>query len=165
MLADTLSCLYGNIPRDRIGTEEMADGINNGEDNEFLEKYLNNIEFLTDGEIQRKLGLEDEAKRKYPFKRPSISRTLSIIPHVMAKAKKPLSKKCRPDINCRFCKDKEDGCPWHGITATSPTYSPYIDENLQFEENDKADGIEGPNNQSRALVLESVPQISSVDYY
>jgi hypothetical protein len=37
--------------------------------------------------------------------------------------------------------------------------------NLQFEENDEVDGTEGPDNQSRALVLGSVPQTSSVDYY
>jgi hypothetical protein len=35
----------------------------------------------------------------------------------MAKAKNPLSKKCRPGINYRFCKSKK-GCPWHGTTAT-----------------------------------------------
>jgi hypothetical protein len=33
MLADALSRLYEDIPRDRIGTEEMADGINNEDDN------------------------------------------------------------------------------------------------------------------------------------
>jgi hypothetical protein len=167
MLADALSRLYEDIPKDRIGTEEMADGINNEEDNEFSDKYLSTIEFPADEEIERELNLEDEAKRTYPFKPPSIPRTLSIIPHVMAKAKKPLSKKCRPGINYRFCKSKE-GCPWHGTTATFPTYSLYMDEqryNLQFEENDEVDGTEGPDNQSRALVLGSVPQTSSVNYY
>jgi hypothetical protein len=167
MLADALSRLYEDIPKDRIGTEEMADGINNGEDNEFSEGYLNTIDFPADEEIEQELRLEDEAKRTYPFKTPSIPRTLSIIPHVMAKAKKPLSKKCRPGINYRFCKSKE-GCPWHGTTATFPTDSLYMDEkryNLQFEENDEVDGTEGPDNQSRALVLGSVPQTSSVDYY
>jgi hypothetical protein len=48
---------------------------------------------------ERELNLEGEAKRTYPFKPTSITRTFSIIPHVMAKAKKPLSKKCRPGIN------------------------------------------------------------------
>jgi hypothetical protein len=167
MLADALSRLYEDIPRDRIGTEEMADGINNEEDNEFSDKYLSTIEFPADEEIERELNLEDEAKRTYPFKPPSITRTLSIIPHVMAKAKKPLSKKCRPGINYRFCKSKW-GCPWHGTTATFPTYSLYMDEkryNLQFEENDEVDESEGPDDQSRALVLGSVPQTSSVNYY
>jgi hypothetical protein len=37
--------------------------------------------------------------------------------------------------------------------------------NLQFEENDEVDESEGPDNQSRALVLGSVPQTSSVNYY
>jgi hypothetical protein len=37
--------------------------------------------------------------------------------------------------------------------------------NLQFEKNDEVDGTEGPDNQSRALVLGSVPQTSSVNYY
>jgi hypothetical protein len=158
MLADVLSRLYKDIPKDRIGTEEMADGINNEEDNEFSDKYLSTIEFPADEEIERELNLEDEAKRTYPFKPPSITRTLSIIPHVMAKAKKPLSKKCRPGINYRFCESKE-GCPWHGSTATFPTNSLYMDEqryNLQFEKNDEIDGTEGPDNQSRALVLGSV---------
>jgi hypothetical protein len=167
MLADALSQLYEDIPKDRIGTEEMADGINNGDDNEFSEGYLNTIDFPADEEIERELRLEDEAKRTYPFKTPSIPRTLSIIPHVMAKAKKPLSKKCRPGIDYRFCKSKE-GCPWHATTVTFPTYSLYMDEkqyNLQFEENDKVDGTEGPDNQSRALVLGSVPQTLSVDYH
>jgi hypothetical protein len=40
MLADALSRLYEDIPKDRIGTKEMADGINNEEDNEFSGKYL-----------------------------------------------------------------------------------------------------------------------------
>jgi hypothetical protein len=111
MLAEALSRLYEDIPKDRIGMEEMADGINNEEDNEFSEKYLNTIEFQADEEIERELRLEEEAKLTYPFKPPSIPRTLSIIPHIMAKAKKPLSKKCRPGINYRFCKSKEDGCP------------------------------------------------------
>jgi hypothetical protein len=91
MLADALSRLYEDIPKDRIGTEEMADGINNEEDNEFSDRYLSTIEFPADEDIERELNLEDEAKRTYPFKPPSITRTLSIIPHVMAKAKKPLS--------------------------------------------------------------------------
>jgi hypothetical protein len=167
MLADALSRVYEDIPRDRIGTEEMAEGINNEDDNEFSDKYLSTIEFTADEEIERELRLEDEAKRIYPFKTPSIPRTLSIIPHVMAKAKKPLSKQCRPGINRRFCKSKEEGCPWHGTTATFPTNSLYMDEkryNLQFEKNDEVDGTEGPDNQSRALVLGSVPQTSSVDY-
>jgi hypothetical protein len=102
MLADALSRLYEDIPKDRIGTEEMADGINGGEDNELSEEYLNIIEFPADEEIGRELNLEDEAKRTYPFKTPSIARTLSFIPHVMAKAEQPLSKKCRPGINYRF---------------------------------------------------------------
>jgi hypothetical protein len=149
MLADALLRLYKDIPRDKIGTEEMADGINNGEDNEFSEEYLNAIEFQADEKIQRELDLEDEAKQTYPFKQPSIPHTLSIIRHVMAKVKKPLSKKCRLGINYQFCKDKEDGCPWHGTTATFRTYLRYMDEkryNLQFEENDEADGTEGPDN-------------------
>jgi hypothetical protein len=70
----------------------MADGINNGEDNEFSERYLNTIEFPADEEIERELRLKDEAKRTYPFKTPSIPHTLSIIPHVMAKAKQPLKE-------------------------------------------------------------------------
>jgi hypothetical protein len=37
--------------------------------------------------------------------------------------------------------------------------------NLQFEENDEVDESEGPDDQSRALVLGSVPQTSSVNYY
>jgi hypothetical protein len=37
--------------------------------------------------------------------------------------------------------------------------------NLQFEKNDEIDGTEGPDNQSGALVLGSVPQTSSVNYY
>jgi hypothetical protein len=129
MLADALSRLYEDIPPDRIGTEEMADGINNEDHNEFSEKYLITIEFPADEEIERELKLEDKAKHTYPFKTPSIPRTLSIIPHVMTKAKKPLSKKCRPGINYQFCKSKEDGCPWHGTRATFPTYSRYMDEN------------------------------------
>jgi hypothetical protein len=122
MLADALSRLYEDITKDKIGTEEMADGINNEEDNEFSETYLSTIEFPADQDIERELNLEDEAKRTYPFKSPSIPRTLSIIPHVVAKAKNPLSKKCRPGINYRFCKSRK-GCPWHGTTATFPTYS------------------------------------------
>jgi hypothetical protein len=167
MLADALSRLYEDILKDRIGTEEMADGINNEEDNEFSDKYLSTTEIPADEEIERELNLEDEAKHTYPFKPPSITRTLSTIPHVMAKAKKPLSKKCRPGINYRFCKSKE-GCPWHRTTSTFPTYSLYLDEqryNLQFEENDEVDKPERPDDQSRALVLGSVPQTSSVNYY
>jgi hypothetical protein len=167
MLADALSRLYENIPKDRIGTEEMADGINNEEDNEFSDKYLSTIEFPADEEIERELNLEDEAKRTYPFKTPTIPRTLSVIPHVMAKAKQPRSKKCRPGINYRSCKSKK-GCPWHGTTATLPTDSLYMDEkryDLQFEENDAVDKSKGPDDQSRASVLGSVPQTSSVDYY
>jgi hypothetical protein len=60
------------------------------------------------------------------------------------------------------------GCPWHGTTATIPTYSLYMDEqryNIQFEEIDKVDKSEGPDDLSRALLLGSVPQTSSVDYY
>jgi hypothetical protein len=85
----------------------------------------------------------------------------------MAKAKQPLSKKCRPGINYRFCKSMK-GCPWDGTTATFPTYSLYMDKqryNLQFEENDEVDESEGPDDQSRALVLGSVPQTSSVNHY
>jgi hypothetical protein len=143
----------------------MADGINNEEDNEFWEKYLNTIEFQTEEEIERELRFEEEAKRTYPFK-PSIPRTLSIIPDVMAQAKQPLSKKCRPGIYYRFCKSKK-GCQWHRTTATFPTYSLNMDEqryNLQLEENDEVDESEGPDDQSRALVLGSVPQTSSVNY-
>jgi hypothetical protein len=131
--------------RIKIETEEMADGINHKEDNEFSEKYLSTIEFPADEEIERELKLKDEAKRTYLFKPPSIPRTLSTIQHVMAKAKKPLSKKCRPGINYRFCKSRE-GCRWHVTTATFPTYSLYMDEeryNLQFEENDKVNEPEG----------------------
>jgi hypothetical protein len=68
MLADALSRQYEDIPRDRIGTEEMADGINNEENNELSDKYLNTIEFPADEEVERELKLEDEAKRRYPFK-------------------------------------------------------------------------------------------------
>jgi hypothetical protein len=145
MLADALSRLYENITKDKIETKEMADGINNEEDNEFSKKYLSTIEFPADEEIEGELKLEDEAKRTYPFKPPSIPRTLSIILIVMAKAKKPLSKKWRPGINYRFCKSRK-GCPWHGTTATFPTYSLYMDEeqyNLQFEENDQVNEPEG----------------------
>jgi hypothetical protein len=39
MLVDALSRLHEDIPKDRIGTEEMAEGINNVEDNEFSDKY------------------------------------------------------------------------------------------------------------------------------
>jgi hypothetical protein len=39
MVAYALSRLYEDLPKDRIGTEEMADGINNEEDNEFSDKY------------------------------------------------------------------------------------------------------------------------------
>jgi hypothetical protein len=62
MLADALSRLYEDIPKDRIGTEEMADGIKNEDDNEFSDKYLSTIEFPADEEIERELNLEDEAK-------------------------------------------------------------------------------------------------------
>jgi hypothetical protein len=168
MLADALSRLYEDILSDRIRMEEMADGINNGEDNEFSEQYLNTLEFEADEEIQRELNLEDEVKQTYPFQPPSIPRTLSIVPHVMAKAKKPLPKKCRSGINYQFCNKEEDRCPWHGTTATVSTYSRYMDEERnepQFETNDEADGTEGPDNQGRALLLGSVPQTSSVDYY
>jgi hypothetical protein len=37
--------------------------------------------------------------------------------------------------------------------------------NLQFEENDHVDESKGPDDQSRALVLGSVPQTSSVNYH
>jgi hypothetical protein len=67
MLADALSRLYEDIPKDRIGTEEMADGINNEEDNEFSDKYLSSIEFPADEEIERELNLEEEAKRTVSF--------------------------------------------------------------------------------------------------
>jgi hypothetical protein len=63
MLADALSRLYEDITKDKIGTEEIADGINNEEDNEFSEKYLSTIEFPADEEIERELKLKDEAKR------------------------------------------------------------------------------------------------------
>jgi hypothetical protein len=53
MLADALSRLYVDIPKDRIRTEEMADGINNEDDNEFSDKYLSTIEFPADEEIVR----------------------------------------------------------------------------------------------------------------
>jgi hypothetical protein len=145
----------------------MADGISNGEDNEFSEGYLNTIDFPADKDIERELNLEDETKRTYPFKTPSIPRTLSIIPHVMAKTKQLLAKTCRPGINYRFCKSRK-GCPWHGTTATFPTYLLYRDEEqymLQFKENDEIDGTEGPDNQSRALVLGSVHQTSSINHH
>jgi hypothetical protein len=57
MLADALSRLYEDIPKNRIGTEEMADGINNEEDNEFSDKYLSTIKFPADEEIERELNL------------------------------------------------------------------------------------------------------------
>jgi hypothetical protein len=97
---DALSRLYEDIPRDRIGTEEMVDGINNEEDNEFSDKYLSTIEFQADEEIERELNLEDEAKRTYPFKPPSIPRTHSTTPHVMAKAKETSIKEMqtRPQL-------------------------------------------------------------------
>jgi hypothetical protein len=160
--ADTLSRLYEEVPKEEVRPDEMADGIEDNEDEEFSQSYLNSIEFQTDEDIQNELDQEDNLLRQRFFKPPSIARTLSVIPHVMAKERnEPKRRKCKAGINWKYCRSKE-GCPYR-YSSAFPTHSKYTDEeryNAQFESDDETVRPDGPDDQSRALVLGSVSSAS-----
>jgi transposase InsO family protein len=148
ILADALSRIYEEIPKNEITLEEHAIDMDSA--NDFEEEHINSYDFPSNEEIQNELDQQsdEELLSSYPFQKPTLHRETTDIPHVMAAIQAPRRPTCDPGLHWSFCKlrnGKGHGCPFHGTTGSFITNSAYMDHDRYARDIEEWDARYGPN--------------------